>query len=330
MSHVAIRTTLASAIEVPAHVVATPVLEWASVGDRAGRVATMGRSAVYVDVGGVVVGLTALGVPLMPNGVSFGLDGSSAGGPEPTSSGRGLAEYARPGDSAWLGPTGIDVGRLRVRWPWPPPTWEPSVSSRAWGPDAVRARGEDILRLLGVRSMAAPEDVVASMHQRGVTLVRDPMGRSALDLLFRSLSMRDPELARMAAARLLGRGAGLTPEGDDLLAAASLSVTTFGSSVGLIEEARRALASALCPEPNGRTTALSATLLALAAEGRAMEPVVTLLDVDDGRHWRTAFDRLSRIGHTTGVVYATGVGAAALALVGRWVRATHLDTRKET
>ncbi len=71
---------------------------------------------------------------------------------------------------------------------------------------------------------------------------------------------------------------------------------------------------ALTPDPRGRTTSLSATLLALAADGRPLEPVRRLLDLDDDRAWASAIDRLRGIGHTTGRMYVMGVGATVVAL----------------
>jgi len=309
------RSTFAPvSVEVPAHVIATPVLEWASGGDRMGRVAIVGPTAVYLELAGVVVGLTARGVPLMPNGIALGVDGSNPRGVDPTPWSRWIAALVRPGDPARLGSTGIDAGGVHVRWPWPLPVWEPAVPARRWGRDAVLSRGEGILRGAGVGSMTSPGGVARAMARDGITLARDPLGRRAIDVLFESLWQRDPEVACTAALRLLGLGAGLTPEGDDLLAASALSITALGPSVGLGDRARRRLVAALVPEPLGRTTSLSATLLALAAEGRAMEPVAHLLDLDDERSWAGAFDRLSRVGHTTGVVYAIGVGTTAVAL----------------
>ena len=59
-----------------------------------------------------------------------------------------------------------------------------------------------------------------------------------------------------------------------------------------------------------RTTALSATLLELAARGQIAQPVHGLF----GPEWRDALARLRRLGHTTGPAYARAAAAAACEL----------------
>jgi Protein of unknown function (DUF2877) len=114
--------------------------------------------------------------------------------------------------------------------------------------------------------------------------------------LARAIKTRDPGLAAAAGARLIGRGAGLTPEGDDLVAGVA----------ALLSEDRPWVAALLGTNLRTRTTSLSATLLELAAEGMGPEPLQALLAGDHG-----ALDRLLRLGHSTGPAYAR---AAALVL----------------
>ena len=71
------------------------------------------------------------------------------------------------------------------------------------------------------------------------------------------------------------------------------------------------LAAAAPPDAAARTTKLSATLLALAARGQAIEPVHALLDLEHER-WEPALARLERLGHSTGRCYAAAIGAAAV------------------
>jgi hypothetical protein len=181
----------------------------------------------------------------------------------------------------------------------------------------VLARGESILRHLRIDVGASADAFAASMVSNGIAVACDERGDRAIVALFRSLRRRSPEDVREAAAALLGLGQGLTPEGDDLLAAAVVTVVALGPSAGLHGRMRRRLVEALAPHPAGRTTALSATLLELAAAGRPLEPVRGLLDLDDDRRCETAIERLLKVGHTTGRVYVTGVGAAAHALAYR-------------
>ncbi len=171
-------------------------------------------------------------------------------------------------------PNGVAVDRVgeapRVGWDaGAPPLWNPVVAPSAGGADAVGR----LSRWLAART--TPPDL---------TLAAAP-------------------------AALLGRGPGLTPEGDDVLAGAALGVRALGPAAGLDAAAVDALASALCPADVGaRTNALSATLLRLAAAGAAPEPVHRLLAPGDRE---TALGDLRRLGASTGAAIASGIALAA-------------------
>jgi hypothetical protein len=93
----------------------------------------------------------------------------------------------------------------------------------------------------------------------------------------------------------IGRGPGLTPEDDDVVAGMAAVYAAAG----------RSTAALLGADLRRRTTALSATLLELAARGMGPEPLQALLA---GRV--SALDRLLRMGHTSGRAYARGAAAA--------------------
>lgn len=111
-------------------------------------------------------------------------------------------------------------------------------------------------------------------------------------------------------AALLGRGPGLTPSGDDVLAGALLGLRSFG-----------------CPDPQldadvlrlapKRTTALSAQLLRHAVAGECAPPVARLLAacVDPaaaaGEALTQTIEDVLRIGATSGAALAAGVVHAA-------------------
>jgi hypothetical protein len=101
---------------------------------------------------------------------------------------------------------------------------------------------------------------------------------------------------------LIGLGSGLTPEGDDVVAATAAVVAAAGRP----DEARALLPANL----RARTTALSATLLELAAAGQALEPLHALF----GSRWRDGLDRLHAVGHSTGRAYAAAAAHAAIRL----------------
>ena len=114
-----------------------------------------------------------------------------------------------------------------------------------------------------------------------------------------------------AVARLVGRGPGLTPSGDDALAGALLVAHALGTGTALADAVRARL---------GATTAVSAALLDAAADGYAARPVVTLVDAAvaaDPDAVRRALPAVLAIGHTSGADTVTGIRAALHSLAGR-------------
>ena len=281
--------------------IATPVAEWASRGESAGSVMFVGGDVVYLEFSGGIVALTSQAVPKMPNGVSVGTDA-------------GLMGLCETGDQARLHPEGIDAGELHVRWPWPTSVWEPQVAQGPWPIGQVMARGRRLLRYPRDVGDSLEGQLLGAMVSDGVPLVLYQEGADATVALFDALARRDPTSLRQAATNLLGRGSGLTPEGDDLLTAAAVTIVAFGRSVGLNRTDQDDLVEALTSHPAGRTTALSATLIELAAAGRPIEPVGTLLNIDDDRRLEEAIGSLRSIGHTSGRIYTRGIGATATAL----------------
>ena len=329
----------------PAHLVATPVLERADGGPR-GVVLGAGATAAWVDLDGFVVAVTTREVPLLPNAVALPAGaGALTAGPGVGPGAAGLA--VGPGAAARLSPGRLDLGALRVTWdPAAPPAWDPAVPAPEGGsPEAVASRGEALLRALGAdpgpevaeavdgrdqpRTRPATLPLRGSEHEGtanaaalvrelarvGLATAADPEGAAGLALLFRAVRERDPDPAATASRALAGRGPGLTPEGDDLLAAVAGAVAVLGSVTGFDEPGRGRFLAALVPDP-GRTTALSATLLALAAEGRLAEPAGRLLDLSPAGDtaWPGAMSRLERLGHGSGRAYAAGIAATATLL----------------
>jgi hypothetical protein len=141
----------------------------------------------------------------------------------------------------------------------------------------------------------------ADPGRRGAEIL-DALGAEPARIVARALE--DP---KAAADRLIGLGPGLTPEGDDLLAATAAVVAAGPWPPAKKAEWLRAL---LPPDLHGRTTALSATLLELAARAQVVEPLQGLF----GPAWRPALARLVRIGHSTGRAYATAAATAATLL----------------
>jgi Protein of unknown function (DUF2877) len=180
----------------------------------------------------------------------------------------------------------------------------------------------DVWAGVGAAGLAAPVRgtglvetiaVVRELARVGLPTAADPDGAAGLARLFRAVRERDPEPAAGAARELLGRGPGLTPEGDDLLAAVAGTLAVLGPATGWDRPTLTSfLAAVVRPAPE-RTTALSATLLELAAQGRLAEPAGRLLDLASGAEaaWPAALVRLERLGHGSGRAYAAGIAATA-------------------
>jgi hypothetical protein len=97
----------------------------------------------------------------------------------------------------------------------------------------------------------------------------DPGGRGAVAELVATLAAGQAPDAPVS--RLLGRGPGLTPTGDDVLAAALVTLHALGSPAG------PRLAEAVRSRAPGATTTVSAALLQHAADGRCIPQLADLL-----------------------------------------------------
>jgi len=185
-----------------------------------------------------------------------------------------------PGDPARVGGHRVELGPLTVR------------VVRWWAPPVVRRP------LVRPSSGGPPRWVDLAELLRGVPPPVDPTG--------------DP-------ADLLGRGPGLTPAGDDVLAGWLLAVhhdtAARDGLLPVVTSARHA------------TTALSASLLEEAAAGRGVPAALALGDAlgghGDAGDVATALGRLLRVGHTSGAALAHGLlrGAREVARSGAEVAA---------
>jgi hypothetical protein len=297
----------------PAHLVALPVLERLA-GDRSGVVLGAGATACWVELDGFVVAVTTREVPLLPNAVA--LAAGSGALPRPD---------AAAGRVARLAPGRVDLGALRVTWdPATPPAWDPTVPvPRDAGPQALARRGAALLAALQVGPDASTASdpglrAVDNLARVGLSTATDPGGAAGLARLFQAVRQRDPEPAARAARELLGRGPGLTPEGDDLVAAVAGTLAVLGPVAGWERPALTSVLAALVEPAPERTTALSATLLELATRGQLAEPAGRLLDLgpDGEAAWPAALARLERLGHGSGRAYAAGIAATTGLLAG--------------
>jgi len=286
----------------------SPLIDGGRIGE--GTVLGSSPTAAYLAFDDVVVALTARTVPLMPNGAavieSDGLDAFEAGAVVRASS------------------RGVRAGRVEVIWDGAVPVDLAVPLNEGHDARAVARRGSDLLGALGHDA-----DPFAAFAGACPELVAGD-GLEAVRLLFTSLTDGVPEVAREAANLLTGRGPGLTPDGDDLLAAAAATTIAFGGPTGLNSGVSERLRAALLVDELGdRTGALSATLLRLAAEGQVIDPVRTLLDLTAERAtWMRALIRLGRIGHSTGGTYALGCALTTLVLAGS-CKSSHVNQLRE-
>ena len=241
--------------------------------------ADFGRVA-YLDLDGDLLALSAPGAVRLPVA-------GTVTGPLPA-----LVEPVLVGDGA-IRAAGVTV-RVR-RW------WRPPIPRAAAGP-----RGDHEVRRLSALAKGVEG------HDRGGAPERrtgpDVAGRAAaLEL---ALVAADADATAVAVARLVGRGPGLTPAGDDVLAGALLA----GHGTPLAAE----VAAALPEDLTARTTALAAALVRAAARGEGTPEGVALVDAVRGHgELAPALDALLALGHSSGADTALGILVAARAAAAR-------------
>jgi hypothetical protein len=136
--------------------------------------------------------------------------------------------------------------------------------------------------------------------------------------LRRALAVRSEGGLLHSSRALLGRGPGLTPEGDDVLTGAVAATRLLGEAarqehavgfIGTISEPLARLAAS-------RTTAFSAALLRMALRGQVVESAGNLLRALAGRgNVAASHIELTRLGHTSGPALAAGIVLGAQSLI---------------
>jgi hypothetical protein len=229
---------------------------------RPARVLAAGPAATYLKAGGQVLAIVTAGGVRLPCAVMV-----AAGGRLPA---------AGPGSR-------VTVGRGAVY-----EDGHQLVVVRRWFDPRVRLAGVD------GRAVARLAHVVRSRGSVDALLPND-----AVDRLAAGLTSGD---AAGAVSCLLGRGTGLTPAGDDLVAGALATLRALGlPAADQLGAAVRALAASA-------TTRLSAALLEAADVGALVpEAAGVLRALAGGGDVEAAADRLIDLGHTSGWHLAAGL-----------------------
>jgi hypothetical protein len=182
-------------------------------------------------------------------------------------------------------PASVGSGRVE----WAGPAGIVTVAGvRAWAPAMVGAGPPLPARLEALRVAVAAHDIgVEADRVARLAIGTDPAGQFA------------------AVAALLGRGPGLTPSGDDVVAGFLLGARAFGrATAGAVSAVNQLAATA--------TTALSAQLLRHAAGGECVPQFAAALAALTGRRAPdAALGQLLAVGHTSGAALAAGLLSAA-------------------
>ena len=213
-------------------------------------------------------------------------------------SGPAQTVFAVLGPAFWAGPLHLVVEALPAL---PASEDRVNVSGGMLAAGRIRVRADPRRRW----APRLPERLSASSQAwQGLVDTGDP----GLEPLWDGVSgdLRRGDLAAVAR-RLEGRGAGLTPSGDDVLAGILLVSAMDPSCRGALARLAR----------SARTTALSRAYLRWAAAGQSIQPAHALLDAAaSGDHggMDTAARSLAAVGATSGRALVAGVALAATEL----------------
>jgi hypothetical protein len=213
------------------------------------------------------------------------------------------------GEIIWLGPylaarhpraavTALPVAAgLAVRFgALPEPAWRrefPPVG--AVDPRSVRKEAAALLSAIG--DLGPPRGFGALLCHAELEFPLS-LARARVCKLAQAYAASDLDFVLDASRSLLGLGAGLTPSGDDLVAAA-----LFGRRLIDRDEAWARMGGELARDARSASHAISAALLADTVEGESFEPLHDLADAlaaGDALAAAAAAGALVRVGHASG------------------------------
>ena len=133
--------------------------------------------------------------------------------------------------------------------------------------------------------------------------------------LVSALVNHDVESVLKLCRSMLGKGEGLTPEGDDLLAGAFAAYILLAPALDADTAWLRGIAEEIADLAGSRTTSFSAALVRHALEGGVAAPFASVLrSLASGADLLSTTERLLDVGHTSGEFLTRGImtGAAAI------------------
>jgi hypothetical protein len=127
--------------------------------------------------------------------------------------------------------------------------------------------------------------------------------------LVTSIKNMDYDEIGEAATSLVGLGPGLTPSGDDVLAALMATMRLSANCLGIKEDVIKTMNERILAQIDGRTNLLSQKQMEQAAEGKVSEPIYDFIEAlllpDDDL--LDKYSRVLRIGGTSGEDLTLGI-----------------------
>jgi len=157
---------------------------------------------------------------------------------------------------------------------------------------------------------------VDELARRVLGLPGDIPGISS-EMLENALESRSAGGILHAARFLLGKGPGLTPDGDDLLMGALAATRLLGEAIGNDRTIAMmaGISTPMAQLAEARTTTFSAALIQAALRGQVGKPAGEFLNALSGRgSLAPSHLKLIRLSHTSGPALAAGVVLGAKAL----------------
>jgi len=185
------------------------------------------------------------------------------------------------------------------------------------------ARASGVQRPGTVEEQARPAD----KEEKGISLLVKRSLWAKADSLLEAMTGKKGTPLREIAVGMIGLGPGLTPSGDDFLAAFTSVGVAMGRGGGEMGPRARALARILLEEAGGRTAPLSAAMFEDASRGEMNEPVLrfisSILRDQDLAHAEPYAREVASIGAFSGEDLLNGA-AAALAVF-PWPAGVHVE-----